>query len=72
MNLDAMLQDHFGFDKFLPGQREAIEALALEENSVEDASKRTGRTKSALKVNLHRAIKTLRARFGVEPGGETQ
>jgi ATP-dependent DNA helicase RecQ len=27
MNLDAMLQDHFGFDKFLPGQREAIEAL---------------------------------------------
>jgi RNA polymerase sigma-70 factor (ECF subfamily) len=54
------------------GQREAVQALALEENSLEDASKRTGRTKSALKVNLHRAIKTLRARFGVEPGGETQ
>ena len=54
------------------GQREAVEALALEENSLEDASKRTGRTKSALKVNLHRAIKTLRARLGVEPGGETQ
>lgn len=54
------------------GQREAVEALALAENSLEDASKRTGRTKSALKVNLHRAIKTLRARLGVEPGGETQ
>jgi RNA polymerase sigma-70 factor (ECF subfamily) len=54
------------------GQREAIETLALEENSLDDASKRTGRTKSALKVNLHRAIKTLRARMGgVEPDGET-
>ena len=51
------------------GQREAVETLSLEENSLEDASKRTGRTKSALKVNLHRAIKTLRARFGV--GEET-
>ena len=54
------------------GQREAVQALALEENSLEDASKRTGRTKSALKVNLHRAIKTLRARCGVDPGGEAQ
>ncbi len=54
------------------GQREAVETLALEENSLEDASKRTGRTKPALKVNLHRAIKTLRARMsGVEPDGET-
>ena len=54
------------------GQREAIEALALEENSLDDASKRTGRTKSALKVNLHRAIKTLRARMGGgEADGET-
>ena len=54
------------------GQREAVEALALEENSLDDASKRTGRTKSALKVYLHRAIKTLRSRFGVEPDGEPQ
>lgn len=50
------------------GQREAVRALALEENSLEDASKSTGRTKTALKVNLHRAIKTLRARMG---GGGT-
>lgn len=46
------------------GQREAVRALALEEYSLEDASKSTGRTKTALKVNLHRAIKTLRARMG--------
>jgi RNA polymerase sigma-70 factor (ECF subfamily) len=46
------------------GQREAVRSLALEENSLDDASKSTGRTKTALKVNLHRAIKTLRARMG--------
>ena len=53
-------------------QRQAVRSLALEENSVEDASKATGRTKTALKVNLHRAIKTLRARMGrdPEPGGD--
>jgi ATP-dependent DNA helicase RecQ len=27
MNLDAMLREHFGFDSFRPGQREAVEAL---------------------------------------------
>lgn len=49
------------------GQREAVEELALAENSLEDASKATGRTKTSLKVNLHRAIKTLRGRMsGVE------
>ena len=51
-------------------QREAVRLLALEENSLDDASKATGRTKTALKVNLHRAIKTLRARMsGIEPSG---
>ena len=54
------------------GQREAVLALALQENSLEDVSKSTGRTKSALKVNLHRAIRTQRVRFGVEPDGEAQ
>jgi RNA polymerase sigma-70 factor (ECF subfamily) len=49
------------------GQREAVEELALAETSLEDASKATGRTKTSLKVNLHRAIKTLRGRMsGVE------
>lgn len=50
------------------GQREAVRTLALEENSLEDASKSTGRTKTSLKVNLHRAIKTLRVRMGGAPG----
>jgi RNA polymerase sigma-70 factor (ECF subfamily) len=45
------------------GQREAVETIALDENSLEDASKSTGRTKTALKVNLHRAIATLRRRM---------
>jgi RNA polymerase sigma-70 factor (ECF subfamily) len=48
-------------------QREAVRELALEEKSLEDASKSTGRTKTALKVNLHRAIRTLRARMSGEP-----
>jgi RNA polymerase sigma-70 factor (ECF subfamily) len=53
-----------GFVAELPeGQREAVRTLALEENSLDDASKSTGRTKTSLKVNLHRAIKTLRGRM---------
>jgi RNA polymerase sigma factor (sigma-70 family) len=50
------------------GQREAVRVLALEENSLEDASISTGRTKSSLKVNLHRAIKALRLRMGGSSG----
>ena len=46
------------------GQREAIEALALRQLSLDEASLLTGKTKGALKVNMHRALKTLRARFG--------
>ena len=46
------------------GQREAIEALALRQLSLDEASVLTGKTKGALKVNMHRALKTLRARFG--------
>ncbi len=46
------------------GQREAIEALALRQLSLDEAATLTGKTKGALKVNMHRALKTLRARFG--------
>lgn len=46
-----------------PGQREAVEQLGLKELSLEEASARTGRTTGALKVNLHRALKALRARI---------
>lgn len=45
-------------------QREAIEALALRQLSLDEAAVLTGKTKGALKVNMHRALKTLRARFG--------
>jgi RNA polymerase sigma-70 factor (ECF subfamily) len=47
-----------------PGQREAIRTLALNQLSLEEAAGVTGKTKGALKVNMHRALKTLRARFG--------
>lgn len=43
-----------------PMQREAVERLALREQTLSEASADTGRTAGSLKVNLHRAIKTLR------------
>jgi RNA polymerase sigma-70 factor (ECF subfamily) len=46
-----------------PGQRQAVEMLALQERSLEEASGATGRSKVALKVNLHRAIAALRRRL---------
>lgn len=49
------------------GQREAIEILALRQLTLDEAAALTGKTKGALKVNMHRALRTLRARFG---GGE--
>lgn len=46
-----------------PGQREAVEQLGLKEQSLAEAAASTGRQTGALKVNLHRAMKALRARF---------
>jgi RNA polymerase sigma-70 factor (ECF subfamily) len=46
-----------------PGQRQAVEMLALQERSLEEAAGQTGRSKVALKVNLHRAIAALRRRL---------
>lgn len=45
------------------GQRQAIELLGLQEMTLEQAATATGRSKTALKVNLHRALKSLRARM---------
>lgn len=45
------------------GQREAIELVKLRELSLEEASKASGKSVAALKVNVHRAIKALRARL---------
>ena len=42
------------------GQRSAIELLKLREMSLKEASQATGMIISALKVSVHRAIKTLR------------
>jgi RNA polymerase sigma-70 factor (ECF subfamily) len=47
-----------------PGQREAVEHLAIRQLSLADAANLTGKSTGALKVNLHRALKALRARFG--------
>ena len=45
------------------GQREAIELLKLRELSLVEASALSGKSVSALKVNVHRAIKSLRLRL---------
>jgi RNA polymerase sigma factor (sigma-70 family) len=47
-------------------QREAVRVLVLEERSLSEAALATRRSKGALKVNLHRALKALRGRFGGE------
>lgn len=53
-----------------PGQREAVEHLALREESLAEASAATGKTTGALKVNLHRALKALRLRLTGEGAGD--
>jgi RNA polymerase sigma factor (sigma-70 family) len=45
-------------------QREAVQLLVLQERSLAETAAATGRSKGALKVNLHRALKSLRARLG--------
>src|SRR6516164_4707418 len=47
-------------------QREAVRVLVLEEQSLSDAAVATRRSKGALKVNLHRALKALRGRLGAQ------
>ena len=44
-------------------QREAVELLKLREMSLVEASKVSGKSVAALKVNVHRAIKSLRIRL---------
>lgn len=46
-----------------PRQREAVEQLGLAERSLAEAAVRTGSSAGALKVNLHRALKSLRERL---------
>lgn len=49
-----------------PRQREAVEQLGLRERTLAEAASETGSSAGALKVNLHRALKSLRERL---PGG---
>jgi RNA polymerase sigma-70 factor (ECF subfamily) len=49
-----------------PPQREAIELLKLRELSLAEAATASGRSIAALKVNVHRAIKSLRKRLAKE------
>lgn len=44
-------------------QREAVQLLLLQDHSLADAAIVTRRSKGALKVNLHRALKALRGMF---------
>jgi RNA polymerase sigma factor (sigma-70 family) len=47
-------------------QREALVLLKVKEMSLAEASKASGRSVAALKVNVHRAIKTLKSRLAGE------
>ena len=46
-----------------PSQREAVELVKLKEMSLAEASQASGKSMTALKVNVHRAIKALRAQL---------
>lgn len=45
-------------------QRDAVEHLVLADRSLPEAAAATSRSQGAMKVNLHRAIKSLRTRLG--------
>lgn len=57
---------HAAVKQLPPGQREALEQLGLQERSLSEVSARTGRSVGSLKVNLHRALKSLRRIMGEE------
>ena len=51
------------------GQRDAVKHLVLLEQSLHEAAAATKKTAGAMKVNLHRAVKTLRARMSGKDSG---
>ncbi len=61
-SMDQML------DSLTPQQRQAVQLVKLQELSLAEASERSGQSVSALKVNVHRALKKLRQRFGGDAG----
>jgi RNA polymerase sigma-70 factor (ECF subfamily) len=55
------------------GQRQAVELLKLKEMSLKEASEASGMSVAALKVAMHRALKSLRAEMAPEiPNSETE
>jgi RNA polymerase sigma factor (sigma-70 family) len=54
-------QLHVAIAQLPVGQREAIELLKLGELSLKEASQKTGLSVGALKIAVHRAVKSLRA-----------
>ena len=53
-------------DSLPPRQREALEALKLRGQTLQQASRDSGQSVAALKVNMHRAVKTLRRLVGTD------
>jgi RNA polymerase sigma factor (sigma-70 family) len=62
--MDRAAQLNRAVDTLPSGQRDAVKHLVLLEQSLDQAAVETKRTAGAIKVNLHRAVKTLRARLG--------
>jgi RNA polymerase sigma-70 factor (ECF subfamily) len=55
---------NFALSKLSAGQREAVEHLALQSRSLAQTATVTGRSTGSLRLDWHRALKTLRAQFG--------
>jgi RNA polymerase sigma factor (sigma-70 family) len=60
---DATEVRNLAIGKLSAGQREAVEHLALNSRSLAQAAMATGRSIGSLRVDWHRALKTLRAQF---------
>ena len=57
-------------DKLPPAKRELVKDIKLEGVSVAEAAQRTGLSESAVKVTVHRAIKSLGEELKEERGGD--
>jgi RNA polymerase sigma-70 factor (ECF subfamily) len=47
-------------------QREAIEHTRLQGLSITETAQRTGQSEASVKVNIHRGLKTLMAKWGAK------
>jgi len=61
--IDARAIVNRALQSLSPGQRRAIELLKLKEMELKEASRTTGQSTGALKIAVHRAIQSMRARF---------